>query len=383
MFELKVRIACLLFLLFHSANACGQVGIDAEFAGFGARAMAMGSAFIGMSDDATASEFNPAGLIFLERPELAIQTSYMGDKHEELQPVSYGQWLMQGAAGPGPRAEEHSHYWTPSFFSLTYPTDWAVISVCEYSPIFFKRRLRDSGGATRLVRDWRAQLTNYGVSMAFVAHPKLYLGATAKYGDFHYRQTDCTLAKRSGTSFHGNSMGGNFGFLLRPHRLFSIGGVYKTSQRLRGSYGANRLHLKVPRTMGLGLAFHPNDRLRVLADVDHIEWSEFLEERNSLQPNFDRDDVLRYHLGAEYLLGVFGTKSPTAVFLRCGAMHEQSNRLYYHGNFQPLRRVMPKEDAVNHLSGGFGLARERYQIDFAVDGSSKGMQYILSTVLYF
>lgn len=373
--------SCLLM----ASTAHAQVGLDAEFAGFGARALGMGSAFIALSDDATAAEYNPAGLVILERPELAFQTSYRLDRHRELQPVSFGDWLAQGARGAAPRENEYDSYWIPSFASFTYPTKWAVISLSEYSPMYFKRSLTDHSGRYFVKRDWETQLTNYGVSVGMAPLSKLYLGTTLKYGDFRYRQRDKMLSGSSLTSLEGNSLGANFGFIWKMHPWFSLGGVYKTSQRLAGSYASTRIHLKVPRTVGLGVAFHPNDRLRILADVDHIEWSEFLKERNTLEPNYDRDDVFRYHLGAEYLLKVFGesTPSPTALFVRCGAMREDSNRLYYHGTFEPLQKAFPKESPINHLSCGFGIARNRYQLDFAVDDSSKGTQFILSTVVYF
>lgn len=45
--------------------------ISFNFAGQGARALAMGGAFIGIADDATAISWNPAGLGQLDRPELS------------------------------------------------------------------------------------------------------------------------------------------------------------------------------------------------------------------------------------------------------------------------------------------------------------------------
>lgn len=44
--------------------------------GSGARALGVGGAFIAIADDATAASWNPAALIILERPELALMGSY-------------------------------------------------------------------------------------------------------------------------------------------------------------------------------------------------------------------------------------------------------------------------------------------------------------------
>ncbi|MCS7312721.1 MAG: hypothetical protein NZ742_07400, partial [Acidobacteria bacterium] len=43
----------------------------------GARATAMGGAFIGLADDATAAQTNPAGLLVLIRPEIAVEGKFL------------------------------------------------------------------------------------------------------------------------------------------------------------------------------------------------------------------------------------------------------------------------------------------------------------------
>ncbi len=53
-----------------ASTALGQVTFD--FTGTGARAEGMGKAFIGISDDATAGMWNPAGLIVIEKPLLGF-----------------------------------------------------------------------------------------------------------------------------------------------------------------------------------------------------------------------------------------------------------------------------------------------------------------------
>ncbi len=43
-----------------------------QFNGPGARAIAMGTAFIALADDASASEWNPAGLNVILKPEISL-----------------------------------------------------------------------------------------------------------------------------------------------------------------------------------------------------------------------------------------------------------------------------------------------------------------------
>ena len=54
--------ALVLSCTLASAGWCQRGGIDAEFAGAGARPLAMGGAFLALADDSTAAEFNPAGV---------------------------------------------------------------------------------------------------------------------------------------------------------------------------------------------------------------------------------------------------------------------------------------------------------------------------------
>ena len=51
-----------------------NAGIQLSFSPPGARSLAMGSAFSGLADDATAAYSNPAGLIWLSEPEVSVET---------------------------------------------------------------------------------------------------------------------------------------------------------------------------------------------------------------------------------------------------------------------------------------------------------------------
>ena len=62
-----IRIIGVLFLLYTSIYA-GQY----EFAGVGGRGRAMGGAYVALADDSTALQWNPAGMVLLERTELSM-----------------------------------------------------------------------------------------------------------------------------------------------------------------------------------------------------------------------------------------------------------------------------------------------------------------------
>src|SRR5436190_21290490 len=62
-----------------------------SFVNPGARSTAMGGAFIGLADDATAAEANPAGLTILTKPEVSFEyrnTQFDSDKLNSLNVVS-------------------------------------------------------------------------------------------------------------------------------------------------------------------------------------------------------------------------------------------------------------------------------------------------------
>src|SRR5689334_8329954 len=48
-------------------------GLQFNFGNPGARSLAMGGAFLGLADDASAAEANPAGLTILRKPESSIE----------------------------------------------------------------------------------------------------------------------------------------------------------------------------------------------------------------------------------------------------------------------------------------------------------------------
>lgn len=75
-------VPVILILLASSAaaqdfNVYGFSTIDYNLLGAGARARAMGGAFVGLADDASALSWNPAGLIQIERTQTSIAGTYV------------------------------------------------------------------------------------------------------------------------------------------------------------------------------------------------------------------------------------------------------------------------------------------------------------------
>ena len=73
-----MRALLVAGLVLLSASARAQTGLVFNRTGSGARAAGMANAFIGVSDDGTASSWNPAGLAQLRLPELSVVNTISG-----------------------------------------------------------------------------------------------------------------------------------------------------------------------------------------------------------------------------------------------------------------------------------------------------------------
>ena len=83
---MKLKFLFISFILVISSLTFAQLdlnlGPDWNFTGVGARAAGMGGAFIGVSDDATAISWNPAGLTQLDEPEASVVGRGLVEKYE-------------------------------------------------------------------------------------------------------------------------------------------------------------------------------------------------------------------------------------------------------------------------------------------------------------
>jgi long-subunit fatty acid transport protein len=204
-------------------------------------------------------------------------------------------------------------------------------------------------------------------------------GATLRYNFFRYRYE----RGDSRTDFSDESPSINLGLLWYPHRLFQLGAVYKSIQKLEGPFEGGHLDTSLPDTYGVGLALFPSDSLRLAFDVDRIRWSKFDPNAGAIDTgdDFFKEDVWRYHTGGELLLGFWRN---TAFFLRGGYMYEESNATRYRGENELFQALSTKHDPVDHYTLGFGIAQDRFQIDLGYDWTEdSGRDLIGSLVWYF
>src|SRR5437667_11570929 len=72
-FFLAICVAVTAPLAAQNTDIESLAGLQFNFGNPGARSLGMGGAFLGLADDASAAEANPAGLTILRKPEVSIE----------------------------------------------------------------------------------------------------------------------------------------------------------------------------------------------------------------------------------------------------------------------------------------------------------------------
>lgn len=391
----KFSLCLVALLLFSFASQVLAITDEEIFRSFslnlstpGARARAMGGAFIGRADDATAAETNPAGLTLLVRPELAAEYRFSNSKslatnivqipvtNYDLTPTPIVNPDPGGNLDPGV-AEFHANDKRQNvnelgFFSVVYPfngvtiafsrhelinTDATVSGSLSASPFHFYEANSFAGNVN--ISD-----TNYGFSAAFKAGDKISIGASVKIADFSFESNIGAREKGqinfgdhfiTTTTSHETKVGFNGGVLVRPNSKISLGAVYRYEPKFSldstvlntdshpnpliiSRSGVNKVDFDVPDTVGVGVSLSPTRNWNIDLDVLRVFYSQ-LENvdtgyslfthllpviNNANRITFKVDDGTDIHVGMEYLL--VGQSTTTAF--RMGYYHESRNRFF-------------------------------------------------------
>ncbi|HJS59458.1 MAG TPA: outer membrane protein transport protein [Vicinamibacteria bacterium] len=382
----------------------GVPPVKYNFAPPGARSLAMGAAFIGLADDATASESNPAGLTVLTRPELSAHFRYSEFDNEAPNTVT-GSGFETFTSRVG----------SPSFFSVVYPWQNAAVSV-YYQRAADYRTASQFSGLIEAPFDFYDVDTvsvlfrteNIGLSGAFKLGDKVSIGASIRgtrvvvqadqgavlvaslldpfllVGNFTTALDD----SQSKTSF-------NAGILFSPTSKFSIGGVYKRGASFDFTQTAETLFettvlppdrtttrqnvtLAVPDVFGGGLAIRPNDQFTIVADVVQVQYSD--ADPGPDAANFYQlfgeggrqalEDKTEFHAGLEY---TFARGNDWIFSVRGG---------YY---FDPDHDGLAGLDSdQNHATFGGGVVvKNKLQVDVAANIASAIKEGLISFVVRF
>jgi long-chain fatty acid transport protein len=103
-------------------------GLQFNFGNPGARSLGMGGAFLGLADDASAAEANPAGLTILRKPEITVE----GRNYQEQQVFT------TSGTFPDLVRTGFSHYSQrvdATFASIVYPTKYLTFGAYYHEPL--------------------------------------------------------------------------------------------------------------------------------------------------------------------------------------------------------------------------------------------------------
>ena len=337
--------------------------------GSGARAMGIGGAFISIADDATAASWNPAALLNLIKPEMSIVGSYysgrgkydtpsIAEKIDDLSPVQC-RLNYFSAVIPFVLLKRNM------VFSLNYQ------HLYEFSKDTFSNwtyHLEDPDTGATIVnipgmtsgKTQRGVLTTLSPAFAIQIIPPLYIGVTANlwldkpinnywenlnivqgegtslgkkiktYAELYERYEFSGLNVLDFTCFNVNP-----GFLWKPNRWFSLGGVIKTpfKARLRRKFQhsfieeypedpnsnnnssstlTENLTLNMPISYGLGFSIRFSDTFLMALDLYRTHWEDYLISypsgdkispiNNKVKDEADIKATTQIRFGAEYLV---------------------------------------------------------------------------------
>jgi long-chain fatty acid transport protein len=366
-----------------------NAGLQLDFSVPGARSLALGGAFIGLADDATAAFSNPAGLTVLSRPELSIEgrrrsytTEFLDSGHLFGEPTNLG---VDDLAGPR-RGRSDDDATGVSFLSGVYarPDSRWALAVYAHELANYGASIQTGGAffgscgpgevCSRLfpVRG-RLDLSidSVGVAAGVRLTDSLSFGASVAHYDFELRSLTERFSLAGGEFFGPPDFGGgriNFqsqrgddsdvgftaGLLWRSAAgKVGFGAVYRRGPEFEfdARHTAGELFVdpppgtelnratgrfKVPDVTGVGLSFRLGEPLLVTLQVDRVQYSQLAEDSIDIFGGADRQAFLRHleiedadevRLGLEWLLPTRNA----AVALRAGAWLDPAHRLFYSG----------------------------------------------------
>jgi long-subunit fatty acid transport protein len=388
-------------------TATGPPPVQYNFQPPGARSLGMGASFIGLADDATASESNPAGLTILTKPELSAHFRSSSLDTEAPNTVSGRgfETFNDKVASPG-------------FFSFVYPWKNAAVSVYYqraadfrshsfFEGVIFQRTQGNLANYDQVQTQFRVE--NYGASAAFKLGSKVSVGGSARltrvkldalqqttfpftdpdvFDGFLFRAYTHPVVSKSKLTW-------NAGVLLTPVRQLTVGAVYKkgasydfTTEFVRDFVESDgvtpfrsttlNLPVRIPDVFGGGVAIHATENFTILADAVRVKYSQAdlgrdalnLYQANGQGGRAALEDGTELHVGGEY---TWSRGNDWLFALRAG--------FYTDPDHDGLAGIDSKQNHVT-IGGGF-VVKNSLQLDAAGNIASKVKEVLISLVARF
>ena len=319
------------------ALACGvtlaqelEISVSPSPVGSGARAAGMADAFVAIADDATAASWNPAGLVQLEYPEIAVVGAYNGIIEE-----------FNGVYHQEVDGWHDTHNFDLNFLSVTYPLPFlifdrnAVVGLYYQQKYDFSRHFEfdydlssvGAGGrvtTTFLDQEFEQKGSLSAITPAFAIEltHRLSLGIAVNFWESSFLgENGWETVTRNNTNAQGlmnpiwvgetvretyrDVRGRNItvGLLWNINDRWSVGARYDSPWTGKMNYDRHRTwtplaflqgrnpvtaiqqiapnmakesrDIRFPETFAVGAACRVNDRFTVSCDVSCTDWSDF------------------------------------------------------------------------------------------------------------
>lgn len=404
--------------------------VQFNFSTPGARSLALGGAFVGAADDATAAYANPAGLFQLSEPEVSIEarrwsysTAFADRGRLGGSPTGIGDDTIDGVVLD--RADDELD--GLSFASFVYPKAKWAFALYYHQVANFESNTETNGiflseSNTRLLpvqSSYSLDISQIGAAVAFkwgrgsaglgVSSYSLDLTSlTQRFDFFSFGPPDFGSPRHfQRQTGEGDEIGFTAGIHYEAGPKTRVGLVYRygpefdvnvfaatgipANQRL--PFVNKDTTFDLPDIVALGISHRPSQRLTVNADLSFVSYSQLVRkededqlfvvifpQRGDTADDFFIDDALEARLGVEYVFDQL--RAPLA--LRAGAWWDPDHRLRYEGdNASNLARLFAGDDEL-HWTAGLGLViGSRFQLDLAADLSDSSDVFSLSTVIRF
>ncbi len=368
--------------------------------GIGARAAAMGGAFVGLADDYTAVYWNPAGLAFLNQKTFglggdAILPFAKYNMFDMFDMKSKSKVYPAGIAGYFHPINEQLVVGVGAYTPSGLGAAW---SSTGYEQVAMAVGYPDAVILNDPVESYRWEsflgAVTIAPTVAFRISDMVSIGASlninygifnlwqwgglAEYADPYYFNLGQQTLKLKGWGF-----GATFGLLVKPSEKFSFGATFRTPSKIKLSGTTTIEHLDdlaaptssdtdlevtYPMWIAGGIAFKPIPELTFTFDAQYTNWKKLDELTPTFQdpvwnllPGFAEEatfdlrweDKIQWRGGVEYVFGNFAVRGG----------------YYYDPTPTPgstLTILIPGFD-FNNITFGFGYHKDGFGLDLAFE----------------
>jgi long-chain fatty acid transport protein len=400
-----VRISIVLALAAVMTTGLFANGLNLN--GFGARATAMGGAFVGLANDYTAVFFNPAGLALLKKGGFGLSGDLLMPKSK----YTLGPYSMETTSKKYPAGL--LGYFQPIGANI-------VVGVGAYTLSGLGAAWNNTGLEATLVAPtppaaftpaltpskWESFIGSVTLapSIAVKVTDMLYLGATfnINYGFFKTDQWGqymvlTPVAPPQGpqpmaapliVNFGQHTMdvkgwgyGATFGVLVKPAEWISLGATFRTQAKMKLSgtteieninliglenSSGTTMNVVSPMWLAGGIAVKPVEKLTLTFDAHYTNWSKLDE----IALAFD-DPVWDAALTAQSVM-VLNWQNQTQI--RFGAEYDLGNLAIRGGYYydpapapDETLNILTPSFTFNSIAGGFGFKSGGLKIDLALE----------------